>query len=130
MRITGKKVFDATRAIICLLLLPLAHCAAGLPARFTGPLTPRAGVCDAAGRAVLTLHDDFVAFAPQEGTLILSGKLQADGTISAHWSPANGPAHAAMGWTLTARVSPPSTINGTYVTPRCTYTVYLTAAGR
>ena len=88
--------------------------------RYTGTLTPaKPSPSCQPSRATLTLRDGQVVFTPNEGIWILTGTAQPGGTLTAQ--------HAAIGadkkpfsTTLTATWSP-TTAEGTYLTPRCTF---------
>jgi hypothetical protein len=103
--------------------LLLTACGANQPISFAGQIVPQAGVCDAAAPAVLTRRGHYVQFAPQEGTLVLSGQIAPDGAVRASLDTPGAdrkPYHLFFEGTLTGK-----SLAGRYVTPRCRYTVTL-----
>jgi len=124
MRIKGKKSFRRRGRLAVALATAISGCA-GQPSHFIGPVQPRSGVCDPASRASLSLHDGFIQFAPNEGSLTLTGQIQPDGSYTAAWVPPNAQSHPGN-FTLTAHSTPDGAVDGTYATPRCTYRVHLT----
>lgn len=107
-----------------LLLIPLAACGTPAPSaegRWFGPMTPDAGQpgC-AASRASLIVNRGAALFTPDEGTWTLTGTATPDGAISAErsGSAANKqpfPTRMQARWEG-------DHINGTYKTPRCSFT--------
>ena len=106
-----------------LLVVLLAGCGAVSDARFSGSVTATEGVCglgfDAAGRARATLvtRGDDVRFAPSDGVIVLSGKMNAAG-------------HVVVGSTAAGADKKPFAqvfegdlagdyVSGVYATPRC-----------
>jgi hypothetical protein len=92
--------------------------------RYIGTATPSkiAPLCSPS-KAEAQVRQDTIILAPDEGTWILQGLLSPDGRVSADkteqaankqpWST------SFVGhWT-------PTTINGTYTTPRCTFSIEL-----
>lgn len=111
-----------------LLLAPLAACSSLTPAptlRYAGPVTPTTqGRTCVETRGVAIIRADHVLFAPDNGTWTLDGATNPDGTLTAeHASP--GLQHQPYETRLEATLTP-TTLTGTYTTPRCTYKVQLT----
>ena len=110
------------------LLLPMAACGTASPTptgRYIGPVTPTttSEFCQPS-KGVLQIRAQIVIFTPDEGTWILDGIANPDGTLTADHSRVT-PSKQIYDTTLEARWTP-QTITGTYKTPRCTYTVTLT----
>ena len=106
------------------LLLLLAAC--GTPAsspegRWFGPMTPDAGqpACTAS-RASLILNRGAALFTPDEGTTSLTGTTTPDGFITAE--RAGTGANKQPYVTRMQAHWEGDHINGTYKTPRCTFT--------
>ena len=108
------------------LLLAAAACstAATPTGRYLGTSTPTAlsSMCQPS-KAVAQIRDGVVIFAPDEGTWVLEGAANPNGNLTADHSRIganNQPYDTSFeaNWT-------PTTITGTYKTPRCTYHVEL-----
>ena len=109
-------------------LLGLAACGSSSPdLRWIGPLTATANpaLCPPT-KGVVLLREGRVTFTPDQGTWVLTGIANPDGTMQADRdrltsSRRNGvyETHLDAKWTE-------AQVNGTYTTPRCTYTVALT----
>ncbi|GAC1346185.1 MAG: hypothetical protein NVSMB18_27710 [Acetobacteraceae bacterium] len=116
-----------TRPLLALApaLLALAGCANSGPAqRWIGDLTaPNPANCPPT-RGVLLLRAGQATFAPTEGTWVLLGFVDDDGTIEADRSRRVSNT-ATYETKLTARRTD-AAVTGTYTTPRCTYRVDLT----
>ncbi len=108
-------------------LLTLSACASSPPTptgRYLGVVTPtNPGPICTPSKAVAQIRDGIVIFAPDEGTWILDGVANADGTLTADHAR-QAPSHQLYATTLEARWTT-ETVSGTYKTPRCTYTVAL-----
>ena len=115
------------------LLMLLAACSSGATGpsgRWIGSLAPAtpAPECPPV-RGVAQAKDGHLLFAPNEGTWVLDGTAAPDGTVTAeHTRPAVGrqsgnrqPYVTRLTGTWT-----PTTLDGTYTTPSCTYAVRLT----
>jgi hypothetical protein len=101
----------------------LAACATGLPSKFVGTLLPVAGSCDEGNRAVVTRAGSSIMFLPQDGVLVLDGRLSDNGEVSASVA-VRGINHVPYRLVFTGKVRE-NQIVGTYVTPRCRYNVTL-----
>jgi hypothetical protein len=106
----------------------IASCAAERPDHFAGVLQPQAGTCDPPGRAKLVLNGSHVLFTPREGIIILDGAVAADGTIRAT-ATSNGMDRTPYRQTFTGNLAG-DRVSGSYMTPRCRYTVTLMATAR
>lgn len=115
-------------AIGILALLALSACASSSPTpagRYLGAVTPaNPGPLCTPSKAVAQIRDGIVIFAPDEGTWILEGVANADGTLTADHARQT-PSRQLYATTLEARWTTDE-VSGTYKTPRCTYTVTLT----
>jgi hypothetical protein len=132
MRTAGKKSLGSKMASktanFCPLALPLLLVSCGFtPTSFAGPLQPQQGICEPPSRAALQIHDSFVQFTPNEGTLILTGRQAANGTITASWVPPSTQAHTGTFTLIAHPRAGGDALDGTYTTPRCTYTLHLSA---
>lgn len=109
------------------LVLLLAGCANPAPStdgEWFGDMTPeQASPNCLPGRASLLSKRATVLFNPNEGTQTLSGTMMPDGAVAATQSTVGADKKRYVA-TLAARVEDGS-INGTYATPRCHYTVRL-----
>jgi hypothetical protein len=103
----------------------LVACVPSLPNKFVGDLRPVGGSCDKGNRAVLTRAGSSVMFAPQDGVLVLDGRLSGKGEVSASLE-VRGMNRAPYRLVFTGKVQE-DRILGTYVTPRCRYDVTLAA---
>jgi hypothetical protein len=104
----------------------LSACAGGPPSTYVGTLTPVAGTCDVLNRASLNRNGETVQFTPQEGVTVLEGTISPSGAITASAQTMGmnrQPYRLAFTGVLHGQ-----TMTGTYVTPRCRYTVLLNAA--
>jgi len=92
--------------------------------RWFGTLTPAPAKpgCDAS-RASLVLRRTVVLFTPDEGTWTLEGHAAPDGSLTAERSGA-GANKQPFATAFNGQVTPAG-INGTYTTPRCTFSVAL-----
>ena len=100
----------------------LAACASE-QASFAGDLTPVAGTCDAASRALLVKRGRYLQFTPRQGVLVLDGAVAADGKLAASLKTQGAdrkPYPLSFTATLTGR-----DVSGEFVTPRCRYAVHL-----
>ena len=103
----------------------LSACAASTPTTYTGTLAPLAGTCDVLNRATLQRHAETVQFTPQDGVMVLEGTITPSGDISAT-EQTTGMDRKPYRLVFTGRVQGQA-ITGTYVSPRCRYTVSLQA---
>jgi hypothetical protein len=104
-------------------LLIVSACAGEERITYAGDLTPSSGTCDPPGRAALIRHGRYIQFTPRQGVLILDGQVAPDGKVTASLDTPGAdrkPYHLTFDARLTS-----STINGTYITPSCRYTVSL-----
>jgi hypothetical protein len=96
--------------------------------RYAGPVTPIGGLCLADSNrpphGTLTLKGQQVAFAPDDGTLVIPGSIAPDGSIAAQRDTL-GANHKPFTMRLQARRQG-DTIAGTFTTPRCQSSVTLT----
>jgi hypothetical protein len=92
-------------------------------ASFAGDLTPIAGACDAASRALLVKRGRYLQFAPREGVLVLDGAVGADGKLAATLKT-QGADRKPYALSFTATLAGRE-ISGEFVTPRCRYSVHL-----
>ena len=92
---------------------------------YSGPLIPvqPAQACEAS-RATLQIRGDSVIFVPSEGTWVLQGATNADGTITADRSQV-GVNKQVFETTFEARRTGDA-VAGTYTTPKCRFRVALT----
>lgn len=113
---------------LALLTLVLVGCSGeGGSAIYTGTLHPTGGTCDPPAQATLQVQNDAVMFTPNVGTLTLRGTLSADGAIRASLSVigAEKKAYALKFENTRPTVPNAKTIEGRYITPRCTYSITL-----
>lgn len=110
---------------IASVLLTLANCASSGPTqRWIGDLTaPNPANCPTT-RGVLLLKAGQATFAPSEGTWVLLGAVNDDGTIEADRDRRVSNT-ATYETKLVARRTEAAVV-GTYTTPRCSYRVNLT----
>jgi hypothetical protein len=113
------------RAAAAAILLVAASCAEGPPHEYSGKLTPIAGTCDPPGRAILTRTDNQIQFVPRDGVVILPGTIGASGQIEAALA-LRGTDRAASKLQFIGQLRGPR-VAGTYTTPRCQYSVDLSA---
>jgi hypothetical protein len=115
----------AKRAVLAS-VLALSACASstGPSGRWIGQVIPKiAGPVCVQTRGVLQIRDNLVSFEPNEGTWTLQGEAKPDGTLYADKSQI-GTDKKPYETTLEARWTP-TTVTGTYTTPRCTFAVNL-----
>ncbi len=110
--------------ILALLPLMLAACADAPSTIYAGPVTPQSGMCDPVSQATLTLRKSAFVFAPDSGTIILTGHLTAGQLAASLTLP--GADKKPYPVTFAANLNA-TTISGTYITPRCRYAVSLHA---
>lgn len=118
---------SALHATTGLALIALGACSSTpiTNGRYIGAVTPTTpGPLCPATRGVAKVKDSIITFTPDEGTWVLQGSLEPDGTLSADRSQI-GVNKQPWETTLEARWTLTS-ITGTYKTPRCNYTVTLT----
>jgi hypothetical protein len=121
--------FGRPEGLLTLAVL-LGGCAAPLTAetRYAGAVTPSGGICltdaNRPPHGTLTVKGEHVAFAPDDGTLVIPGRIEADGGIFAQ-RDTPGANHKPFVMRLQARRQGDS-ITGTFTTPRCTSNVSLT----
>jgi hypothetical protein len=89
----------------------------------TNPSTP--GPLCPASKAEAQIRDGQIILAPDEGTWVLDGLVSSDGTVSADKTIQGTNKQAWITafqghWT-------PTSITGTYTTPRCTFSIFLNA---
>jgi hypothetical protein len=108
------------------LVWEVTACSTGLPRKYVGDLQPAAGVCDSGNRAALTRTGSSVLFEPQEGVIVLSGKLSENGEVAASVE-LPGMNHIPYRLVFTGHVDG-DRILGTYVTLHCRYRVVLSGA--
>ena len=109
-----------------LLALTLTACAPGSDnGTWTGDVTPTTAnpACEKT-RGIAQVNGDTVTFSPNQGTWRLLGNATADGQLTAE-RITTGANKQPFETRLEARRTP-TTITGTYTTPRCTYRVTLT----
>lgn len=110
-----------------MLLAAMAACTAPAPdadGRWFGALVPApAKPGCAAGHASLVLRRAVMLFTPDEGTWTLEGHAAPDGSLAAERSGA-GANKQPFATTFNGRVTAAG-IDGTYTTPRCTFSVAL-----
>ena len=108
-------------------VLALAACGAKLTAetRYVGDVTPQ-GACGDKSHGTLTTQGGKFAFTPNDGVLLLRGGVAADGTAVGELAT-QGADRKAFVMALNAKVSDEH-VDGTYITPRCTFTVTLQRA--
>ena len=119
----------SNRSALLLTLLAMAAC--GAPpttpgGRYLGTATPFAAspLCRAS-KAEAQIKDGTLILAPDEGTWILEGLLNTDGTVSADKTQQGA---NKQPWVTTFEGHwTPTSITGTYKTPRCTFTIGLEA---
>jgi hypothetical protein len=114
----------ARTLIYVLLLAPVTACT-GLDSTqvFAGTQRPVAGTCDPPGQATLTRRGSAITFSPANGTLTLTGTIQAT-TLTADLTLTGadkGPYRLVFTGQLNGKQ-----IAGTYTTPRCRTEVTLT----
>lgn len=100
----------------------LAGCVAGTPDIYAGPLQPLSGTCDSPLRAELSLRGSSALFTPSSGTLVLRGR-RTDDQVDAQ-DILITPDHRPYTVSFRGHIKPDS-VDGTYVTPRCRYSVHL-----
>ena len=111
------------------LVLTLSLTTCGTPAttptgRYIGSATPRTpGPLCESSKATAQIRNSVVIFTPDDGTWILEGLANPDGTLTADHSRI-GVNKQPYDTTFEAHWTP-TTITGTYKTPRCTFTVDL-----
>jgi hypothetical protein len=118
----AKRFFSSRLPLFAAATLLLQACA-DQPITFAGTLTPQAGTCDAASRAVLVKRGQYIQFAPRQGVLVLTGRITQDGRASAGLDTVGAdrkPYHLSFGATLAGQ-----TMEGEFITPRCRYTATL-----
>jgi hypothetical protein len=98
--------------------LALSGCGSLSPDRWTGTVTPEGGPgCGPPSSATLTRRGHEFAFAPNDGALVISGTVGADGTL--HGTLPNTDAdHKPFPLTLDGTLTPLG-FDGVYTTPRC-----------
>ena len=109
--------------IAAITALLLSACAAGnARCLYAGLLEPMAGTCDPPAQAELEIHHNSILFAPNSGTLILTGLLNG-GTASAAKTVvgADRKSYILM---FAGNLHGPE-INGIYQSARCRYRVLL-----
>ena len=109
-----------------ILLLPMliSGCAGLNPATtYTGTTRPASGACDAATSATLTVRGAEVLFAPNSGTILLHG--QRDGAVVTADTTLTGADKKPYRLAFSGTVGQ-SNASGSYVTPRCRYSVGMT----
>jgi hypothetical protein len=99
--------------------MPLSH-----ETRYVGTATPEAA-CGAASPATLTTAKGRFTLAPDDGTLLLSGDVGADGALLATLTTP-GADRKPFVMRFNGRMNA-QTVQGRYVTPRCAFAVSLTA---
>ena len=115
--------FQAVAALVVAPLAGLLGCSAGQSATYVGTLTAVSGTCDALNRATLVIHGTTVQFLPQDGVLALDGTATDGGVIAADQAAPGmdrRPYHLVLNAQRQAEV-----VTGTYLTPRCRYTLAL-----
>lgn len=112
---------------LLLLSIGLAACAPRQETRsWRGPVTPTdPGPLCKESRGLLQVTGDALMFLPDEGTWLLSGKLSPDGHIDITRT-ASGADKKPYVTQLTAILAG-NEVTGTYTTPRCRFTVRLSA---
>jgi hypothetical protein len=105
-------------------VLTIAACGISAPElRYIGSVTPT-GPCGEASRGTLTAKGKSFAFTPSDGVILMRGDIAADGTAHAQLTTQGADKKPFM-TTLSARISGDQ-IDGSYVTPRCAFTISLT----
>jgi hypothetical protein len=103
-----------------------AGCSTDLPRKYVGDLQPVAGTCDNGNRAILTRTGYSILFEPQEGVIMLNGKLSESGAVAASIE-VPGVNHVGYRLAFTGHLDG-DRILGTYVTLHCRYQVTLRGA--
>lgn len=112
------------RALMVVVLLAACTAPVTPDARYVGVATPATpGEFCKPGRAVLRLRDGRAVFTPDEGTWTLEGTATAGGAMQAE-RVGRGANKQPYVTKLTGTWSEQAA-SGTYVTPRCSYSVQL-----
>ena len=112
-----------TPAVPIILVLTMTACSTPLSRRWIGPLTPTGAnnpTCSQS-TAVAQIDNGHITFAPDQGTWILRGTITEEGRISAEHFRL-GADRQPFSTTLKATLTG-NTITGTYMTPRCSFTL-------
>lgn len=102
----------------------LAGCSSSGQAFYIGTLKPQAGTCDPPGSATLEIRNDAILFVPTDGTVILHGSVSTGGALHAE-ATLPGMDHKPYQLVFSAPSAQIGTVEGQYVTPRCTYVITL-----
>ena len=110
-----------------LLALSAASCTnGGNSALYMGTLHPTGGTCDPPAQASLQVRNNAVDFTPNLGTLTLHGQMGPDGEIRASLTVIGAEKKPyTLKFDTPASGANPNTIEGRYITPRCTYSITL-----
>ncbi len=103
----------------------LAGCAGLLPAadvRYVGHIVPE-GTCGAESPATLVVRAGRFNFTPTDGVLLIAGAVGSDGTVAGQLVTP-GVDHKPFAMTLAAKITG-ADVSGSYVTPRCRFSVAL-----
>lgn len=90
--------------------------------RYTGLTVPN-GACGTTSSATLTIARNRFAFAPSDGTLIITGTIGENSLLQGDLAT-TGADHKPFVMHLSAKLDGEA-VSGTYTTPRCTFTVAL-----
>lgn len=128
----GRLGKDNNPFAIGVLLLGLAGCAGGVHGgRYAGPVDAQEGVCGPVSGGVhltgtLLIRGEEAIFAPDSGVLVLRGRVDDAGHVSAS-STAPGADHKPFPMVFEGDVHG-GTVDGRYATPRCRAAVKLQRA--
>jgi len=122
------RVTRPLRRGILIACLGLTACVAGLRSRegrWTGEVTPIGGTCPPS-HATLTVGAGAFSFTPDDGVLVVRGKVAPDGTLQGTL-PLVGQNHVAFPLNIAGTLTPDG-FTGTYTTPKCRATVRMRRA--
>jgi hypothetical protein len=126
----------STLALYACALLAVSACASGSPdpsdrdGRYIGTLSTQSGICglsvspDGKFEGVLTVRGGEVLFAPEEGVVVLPGRIDAAGHVTAAESPI-GADHKPFTMVFEGDLHG-NKVTGRYATPRCRASAVLT----
>ena len=115
------------------ILLALSACSSGRDGRYFGTLSTQTGTCGLSATASgqldgsLMIRGDDVVFAPEQGVVVLQGRINAAGHVVAASSPL-GADHKPFTMVFEGDLHGDK-VTGRYATPRCRASVALTRAG-
>ncbi len=126
-------MFARCGAVCVAMSLALSACSAGRNGRYTGVLSTQSGVCglsaasDGQFKGVLTIRGDDVLFAPEQGVVVLRGRVDPAGHVVAADSQ-TGADHKPFTMVFEGDLHGDA-ITGRYATPRCRASVALSRNG-